>query len=383
MIRVIIFYVIQFIYCNACPIKYVNPFIGTTGVGFGSGQMSPAAQLPFGALKLGPDTTTGVVNIPFRHCSGYNYYDNQIRSFSHTHLQGAGIADLGNFGIMPFSFNSLNDNNVREKNSWYSLFDKNSEKASPGFYEVDLINEKNNSKINVNLLAVSRFAGVHAYEWKNTDTHFPGVIIDLCHAAAENLSCKNPMVSFNEKNNEFNASLEFHGGLSGAGFEIFMTGKIIGGPVSERVSCLDKSCNQSSQEDHIESDTGVLYNRLRFLPTTKKLRIEVALSFVSIDQALINYNDVFDLPLNSDGIEWLVNFGWRNRTEFAWCEVLSKMKIEAPDSYNKDQKNELLMLTYTSYYRVLSSPTMYSEIGGAYMGLDKKVHNSHEERKSL
>ena len=109
---------------------------------------------------------------------------------------------------MPFSFNSLNDNNFREKNSWYSLFDKNSEKASPGFYEVDLVNENNNSKINVNLLAVSRFAGVHAYEWKNTDTHFPGVIIDLCHAAAENLSCKNPMVSFNEKNNEFNVLIQ-------------------------------------------------------------------------------------------------------------------------------------------------------------------------------
>ena len=55
--------------------SYVDPFIGTTGLGFGSGQLSPAAQTPFGALRLGPDTTNKVPDLDFRHCSGYNFND--------------------------------------------------------------------------------------------------------------------------------------------------------------------------------------------------------------------------------------------------------------------------------------------------------------------
>jgi putative alpha-1,2-mannosidase len=40
-------------------LSYVDTRIGTGGVGFGIGSTNPGAQVPFGALRLGPDTSLG------------------------------------------------------------------------------------------------------------------------------------------------------------------------------------------------------------------------------------------------------------------------------------------------------------------------------------
>ena len=94
--------------------QYVNTFIGSGGSGFGSGGNNPGAQVPFGAIRLGPDSTSKIfdkdVVIPFDHYSGYNYEDTYIRAFSHTRLVGAGVGDFGNFGIMPLLLNNKNIN---------------------------------------------------------------------------------------------------------------------------------------------------------------------------------------------------------------------------------------------------------------------------------
>ena len=40
--------------------QYVNTFIGSGGSGFGSGGNNPGAQVPFGAIRLGPDSTSKI-----------------------------------------------------------------------------------------------------------------------------------------------------------------------------------------------------------------------------------------------------------------------------------------------------------------------------------
>ena len=99
----------------------VNAFIGTGGPGYGVGSLFPGPQVPFGAMRLSPDTSYGQYSfllpapIPHNeigfipdgfifgayHCGGYYYNDTTIEAFSHTHMVGAGIPDLGNFGVMP------------------------------------------------------------------------------------------------------------------------------------------------------------------------------------------------------------------------------------------------------------------------------------------
>src|ERR671921_123278 len=73
--------------------QYVDPYIGT---GF-HGHVFLGANVPFGAVQLGP------VNLSegWDWCSGYHYSDSSIIGFSHTHLSGTGIGDLGDILFMP------------------------------------------------------------------------------------------------------------------------------------------------------------------------------------------------------------------------------------------------------------------------------------------
>lgn len=77
--------------------------LGAGGLGFGCGSNSPAAQVPFSFVRLGPDTAPLLKKeyMKFQHFGGYNDADKYIRAFSHMHLVGAGVLDMGIFGILP------------------------------------------------------------------------------------------------------------------------------------------------------------------------------------------------------------------------------------------------------------------------------------------
>ena len=71
--------------------QYVDPFIGTGG----HGHVFLGANVPFGLVQLGP-------NLPDRGwdwCSGYHYSDSVIVGFSHMHLSGTGVGDLGDIAV--------------------------------------------------------------------------------------------------------------------------------------------------------------------------------------------------------------------------------------------------------------------------------------------
>ena len=84
--------------------QYVDPLIGTAKMG----HTYPGASVPFGSVQLSPDTDTipyaveGQYNPDvYKYCAGYQYEDNTIVGFSHTHFSGTGHSDLGDFLIMP------------------------------------------------------------------------------------------------------------------------------------------------------------------------------------------------------------------------------------------------------------------------------------------
>ncbi len=81
-------------------VKYVKPIIGTEKMG----HTYPGATVPFGAVQLSPETDTisyelnGKYNGEvYKYCAGYKYEDKTIVGFSHTHLNGTGHSDLGDF----------------------------------------------------------------------------------------------------------------------------------------------------------------------------------------------------------------------------------------------------------------------------------------------
>ena len=52
--------------------QYVDPFIGTGGIPWTAGMLSPAATVPFGSVRLGADTSfIGGADIVKTNTSGY------------------------------------------------------------------------------------------------------------------------------------------------------------------------------------------------------------------------------------------------------------------------------------------------------------------------
>ncbi|MDR0294789.1 MAG: hypothetical protein LBH91_01150 [Prevotellaceae bacterium] len=149
--------------CTTKPplISYVNPMIGTDD----AGHTYPGATLPFGMVQLSPDTKFS----GWQGCSGYHYEDSLIYGFSHTHLSGTGCEDYCDVLVVP------QIGEIRWVNEDYkSVFRRETEKASPGYYAVTL----DRYGIRAELTVTAR-VGMHKYTFQNTNQGY--ILIDLKH----------------------------------------------------------------------------------------------------------------------------------------------------------------------------------------------------------
>jgi putative alpha-1,2-mannosidase len=114
-----------------CVVCKPNLFTGAGGFGYGCGSNSPYTQQPYGMMRLGPDTTPPIKKLytNFQHFGGYSDADHYIRSFSHMHLVGAGVLDLGILGVLP-----TKDKHPKIPNDRLIWFNKMEEIAEPGYY---------------------------------------------------------------------------------------------------------------------------------------------------------------------------------------------------------------------------------------------------------
>src|SRR5258708_35302112 len=110
--------------------KLVKVKIGTGG----HGHCYPGATVPFGMVQLSPDT----FNRGWDWCAGYNYSDDSIMGFSHTHLSGTGIGDMLDVLLMPCMGAVKTEPGTREdpKSGYRSRFSHSDEHAVPGYYSV-------------------------------------------------------------------------------------------------------------------------------------------------------------------------------------------------------------------------------------------------------
>lgn len=138
---------------------WVDPFIGTGG----HGHTYPGAVLPHGMVQLSPDTRLD----GWDGCGGYHYSDNYIYGFSHTHLSGTGCSDYGDILLAPMTGEPSPDNK-----KYGSTFSHTKEKASPGFYSVQLDNG-----VDVKLTSTLR-VGLHHYRFNKGAA---SIILDLKH----------------------------------------------------------------------------------------------------------------------------------------------------------------------------------------------------------
>ena len=139
MIRATLLLLLAATAAHAAPVDRVRPLAGTSNSRW---QLFPGASLPFGMVKLSPDNQGQVWN------GGYEYTVASIAGFSHLHAMG-----LSGLSLMPVVGKLQVDPTTSRFHTgspdgpfggmwtagYRSRIDKSTERASPGYYGVDLL----------------------------------------------------------------------------------------------------------------------------------------------------------------------------------------------------------------------------------------------------
>ena len=315
-------------------IQYVNPFIGT---GF-HGHTFPGATRPFALVQVSPDTHI----MGWDASSGYHYDDNQIYAFSHTHLSGTGIGDLGDVAILPFS----GGDSIKP----VATFKKETEKATPGYYAVRL----DNFGINVELTSTDR-VGFHKYTYDNPKDR--RVMLDLGHVLQPNWGHKlvgNEYLFVNDSTVEGTVKTQGWAHFHSVSYRITF---------SEPIETLYQYIGGELRKDslflrlHTTDDLKFHY---KFAESSKPLYVKVAISPVDTDGA--EKNMLAELP------------GWdfeatRQESAGIWNKALNDIQIESSDP-------KVMVNFYTALYHTIIAPYAYQDVDGRYLGMDKKVHRA-------
>lgn len=151
-------------------VQYVDPYIGSGG----HGHVFVGASVPFGMVQLGPQQ----IRDAWDWCSGYHYSDTLVIGFSHTHLTGTGIGDLGDVLLMPYDparIRYSSEYMPRKKadaKHVYAYLDHAREQVSPGFYSLEMPDYG----VDVRLTATDR-TGLHEYTFSSESS---AILVDLC-----------------------------------------------------------------------------------------------------------------------------------------------------------------------------------------------------------
>ena len=297
---------------------YVDTSIGTGG----HGHVFVGANVPFGAVQLGP------TSIPqaWDWTSGYHVSDSTVIGFSHTHLSGTGIGDLFDITVMPVTgegvvggLNALKYARGTEddpQSGLWSYADRSKEISVPGYYSVPLARYN----ILAELTSTSR-VGFHKYTFPASEE--AAIIFDL-----ENGGCWDKVTkSHIEKVDGKNAVRGYRYSSGWA---------------------KDQKIWFYAETDHdfAFENIGTNYGKLSFETAEgEKVMMKVAISHKN--QAGAEANMAAELP------------GWdfeavREDAQKAWNEELSKIKI--------DTKNETdRTIFYTALYHSMIVPAEFND----------------------
>jgi len=329
----------------AAPSQLVDPFISTGGNRYVCGNNPPAATVPFGLVRLGPDTIsangTTAINM-----SGYYFHDSRILGFSHTRLCGTGAIDGGHFRVFP---DRADVPLAQRRMEMHARFDHKHESASPGYYSVLLPDFQVNAE-----MTATRRVGLHRYHFDAGKS--PRVLIDVGSALGRGRSeaCE---VHVRPEQREINGTARTFGSFSAryGGLKVYFVAQF-------RQPW--KSCSTWSEStiddvgiDAAGNDVGVACT---FAEGETSVELAVALSHISIENARENLEAEL-AELSFDEVH--------KAAVTEWNTVLSTVQIEGGTS--TDQQ-----IFYTALYHSVMMPTVFNDVNGQYVGFDKKTHQA-------
>jgi predicted alpha-1,2-mannosidase len=319
-------------------LKYVDPMIGTGG----HGHTFPGPTLPHSRIQLSPDTHL----LGWEASSGYHFSDTTLYGFSHTHLSGPGIGDLGDILLLPFTGSPNIEKPV-------GILTHDSEHAEVGYYKVNV------APWNVVAeLTTTMYSGRHRYQFPKDDD--AQVMLDLAHILQANWGHK-VLESSIQIVNEY--TIQGYRKTSGwaENDPIWFTCVFDKPILSSRINLDGKSIDASSA-------SGVNVTAyLSFGKLESPLNIKVAVS--AVDQNGANEN--LNADKGFDAFDDVVK-----QAQKIWNEELQAITIISNDTI-------VLKNFYTALYHTKIAPTLYSDVDGRYRGMDNEMHqNTHVKRYS-
>jgi len=308
------------------PTDHVDPFIGTA---IDHGQLSPAASVPFGMVRLGPDTL-------IRSHSGYEFAVANTTGFSHTRIDGVGSKGAGgNLKILP---------GLGERTGFALWMGKKTELAQPGYYAVELGADR---KILAEMTATEH-VGLHRYEFRTDAT--PHLFINF----------NDPFTDWIGSEWEANdASDEISG---------WVAAENVCGHGRYQFYFSIQFSRPFTDLREISSPRGGTNARLDF--STRRgeaLLVKVGLSSVSEDEARTD-RDIEVPDWDFDRV--------REEARQTWRKHLGVVDVEGAAG-----EEDLVTLFYTMLYRASHTPVNITTHSGKYRGTDGEVHEAINYRR--
>ncbi len=346
--------------------QYVNPLIGTSKMG----HVFPGATAPFGMVQLSPQTNFEPIHDKdgnynkntYEYCAGYQYKDTTIIGFSHTNFSGTGHSDLGDCLVMP-TVGDLVLDPIKTKDGqkgFYSTFSHKKEKATTGYYKVDL----DSHNIKAELTATER-VGFHQYTFpKSEKAH---IILDMVYNIYH-YDNKNIWTFIRVENDSLITGYRQTKGWARDKKVFFAMQfskpfKSYGHKKYDQLK-YDGFYRRFDQEKNFPEMAGKNIRAYFNFDTeeNEKIKIKFALSSVSTAGALKN--------LEAEIPHWDFD-KTRQETKQKWNYELSKIEVSMMN------KNDMKTF-YTALYHTCLSPIIYEDVDGKYRGLDQNIHASKD-----
>ncbi len=312
--RKIIFYSIVIFFTSilsaADLTRYVDPFICSAG---DHGQLDPSANVPFGMIKLGPQT------LPGGH-TGYDYNAKEISGFTHTRLMGVGCSGAG--GVL------LTKPGLGEPNADAVEYLKNSETATPGYYAVKFTNGIQAE------MTINQHVGLQRFTFPQSDKSF--IMIDPASSIEQVLSSEYKIKSNREITGRITARNNCKFGMY----------------TNYYVITFDKAF------DSVEEKDGKVF--LVFsLKQNDTVNMSTALSPLSVEQAR---EDLYS-ALQNKSFDTV-----KAEAQQAWEKIFERVVVEGKEEYKT--------LFYTHLYHSSLSPFNSTSSSGTYRGTDNKIYKA-------
>jgi predicted alpha-1,2-mannosidase len=312
-------------------LQFVDPFIGT---GF-HGHTFPGAVVPHGRVQISPDTHL----FGWEASSGYHYSDTTLYGFSHTHLSGTGIGDLGDVLFLPYTGDFEGEKPV-------ASFSHDQEKASPGYYQVMV----KPYGVKAELSATERTAW-HKYTYPSGSE--PSLLIDLGHVLQSDWG-----------HHVLEAEMSVVDDYTVVGFRR-TNGWAEDDPIWFKC-VFDQPLKSyrllvNGTEVKVSEAVGKdIKLMVAFGDDVSTLNAKVAVSSVDAKGAALNLSELKAMT----GIEQVVA-----QAEDKWRKELDAISIESSDK-------AVLTNFYSALYHSKIAPMVFSDADGRYRGMDKAIHQS-------